>query len=198
MKAELASLRSTPDTPEKAARFAELRKSIDRYEDAGYGSCFLKDDRIARIVADNLLHFNGTRYHLIAFCIMPNHVHVLIEVAEGWSLSQIMHGWRSYTANEANKALGRTGRFWMEEYFDRFIRDVNHFQKALSYIRMNPVNAGLTTDPDAWPWTWEVAHEGAEPRAAPGDTGFQPVEGGTRAGSPCSQEAALKTKGNRL
>ena len=194
MKAELAALRSAPDTPEKAARLAELRKTIDHYEDAGYGSCFLKDERIARIVADNLRHFDGTRYRLISFCIMPNHVHVLIEAAERWSLSQILHGWRSYTANEANKILGRTGRFWMEEYFDRFIRDDNHFRSVLSYIRMNPVKAGLTTDPDAWPWSWEVSPlpRASSPcsRGTPGDTGCQPVMMQTRASSPCSQENA--------
>ena len=195
MKAELAVLRSAPDTSEKAARLAELRKTIDRYEDAGYGSCFLKDERIARIVADNLRHFDGTRYRLISFCIMPNHVHVLIEVAERWSLSQILHGWRSYTANEANRVLGRTGRFWMEEYFDRFIRDDKHFRSVLSYIRMNPVKAGLTTDPDAWPWSWEVSPlpRASSPcsREPPGDTGCQPVPPQPRASSPCSQENVL-------
>ena len=99
------------------------------------------------------------------YVIMPNHVHVLIEVADGWSLSRILHGWRSFTANEANKILGRTGRFWMEEYFDRYIRDERHFLNVQSYIRMNPVKAGLVADPAAWPWTWE----------APGSAGCQPA-----------------------
>ena len=91
---------------------------------------------------------------------MPNHVHVLIEVNEGWSLSRIMHGWRSYTAKEANRILGRTGRFWMEEYYDRYIRDDNHLQKTINYILNNPANAGL----DEWPWVGERG------------TGFQPAE----------------------
>ena len=165
MKAELLLLRSAPDTPETAARYVELRKSVDRFEDAGHGACWLADPSIARIVSDNLLHFNGIRYRLLSFCIMPNHVHVLIEVADGWSLSRILHGWRSFTANEANKLLGRTGRFWMEEYFDRYIRDERHFLNVQSYIRMNPVKAGLVADPAAWPWTWET----------PGSAGCQPA-----------------------
>ena len=140
-------------------QYQRLRQKIAEYEDAGYGQCFLRDERIAAIMQDTLKHFDGERYQLICWCIMPNHVHVLIEVNEGWSLSRIMHGWRSYTAKEANRILGRTGKFWMEEYYDRYIRDDNHLQKTINYILNNPANAGL----DEWPW---VSERG---------TGFQPV-----------------------
>lgn len=140
-------------------QYQRLRQKIAEYEDAGYGQCFLRDERIAAIMQDTLKHFDGERYQLICWCIMPNHVHVLIEVNEGWSLSRIMHGWRSYTAKEANRILGRTGRFWMEEYYDRYIRDDNHLQKTINYILNNPANAGL----DEWPWVGERS------------TGFQPV-----------------------
>lgn len=140
-------------------QYQRLRQKIAEYEDAGYGQCFLRDERIAAIMQDTLKHFDGERYQLICWCIMPNHVHVLIEVNEGWSLSRIMHGWRSYTAKEANRILGRTGRFWMEEYYDRYIRDDNHLQKTINYILNNPANAGL----DEWPWVGERG------------TGFQPV-----------------------
>ena len=140
-------------------QYQRLRQKIAEYEDAGYGQCFLRDERIAAIMQDTLKHFDGERYQLICWCIMPNHVHVLIEVNEGWSLSRIMHGWRSYTAKEANRILGRTGKFWMEEYYDRYIRDDNHLQKTINYILNNPANAGL----DEWPWVGERS------------TGFQPV-----------------------
>ena len=140
-------------------QYQRLRQKISEYEDAGYGQCFLRDERIAAIMQDTLRHFDGERYQLICWCIMPNHVHVLIEVNEGWSLSRIMHGWRSYTAKEANRILGRTGKFWMEEYYDRYIRDDNHLQKTINYILNNPANAGL----DEWPWVGERG------------TGFQPV-----------------------
>jgi REP element-mobilizing transposase RayT len=140
-------------------QYQRLRQKIAEYEDAGYGQCFLRDERIAAIMQDTLKHFDGERYQLICWCIMPNHVHVLIEVNEGWSLSKIMHGWRSYTANEANRILGRTGKFWMEEYYDRYIRNDNHLQKTINYILNNPANAGL----DDWPWVGVRS------------TGFQPV-----------------------
>ena len=140
-------------------QYQRLRQKIAEYEDAGYGQCFLRDERIAAIMQDTLKHFDGERYQLMCWCIMPNHVHVLIEVNEGWSLSRIMHGWRSYTAKEANRILGRTGKFWMEEYYDRYIRDDNHLQQTINYILNNPANAGL----DEWPWVGERS------------TGFQPV-----------------------
>lgn len=129
-----------------------LRKRIDKYEDAGYGQCFLQDPRIASMIQENLFHFNGVRYNVLNWCIMPNHVHVLIEVKEGWTLSTIMHGWRSYTAHQANKILGRTGDFWMDEYFDRYIRDEKHLETVINYIDNNPVKAGLVDEAYKWPW----------------------------------------------
>ncbi len=156
-------------------QYQRLRQKIAEYEDAGYGQCFLRDERIAAIMQDTLKHFDGERYQLICWCIMPNHVHVLIEVNEGWSLSRIMHGWRSYTAKEANRILVRTGKFWMEEYYDRYIRDDNHLQQTINYILNNPANAGL----DEWPWVGERS-TGSQPvlQASglyPRSTGSQPV-----------------------
>ena len=147
------------DSSYNSSQYQRLRQKIAEYEDAGYGQCFLRDERIAAVMQDTLKHFDGERYQLICWCIMPNHVHVLIEVNEGWSLSRIMHGWRSYTANEANRILGRTGKFWMEEYYDRYIRNDNHLQKTINYILNNPANAGL----DGWPWVGDRS------------TGSQPV-----------------------
>lgn len=149
MKALLPSIRSECET--RAA--AVLRVKIERFEDAGYGACHLRDPRVAGVVVDNLLHFDGNRYRLHAYCIMPNHVHVLLELGSGWTLSRILHGWRSYTAKEANRILGRSGRFWMEEYFDRWIRNERHLAAEVAYILGNPVKAGLVDNADAWRWS---------------------------------------------
>ena len=108
----------------------EVLNRIAQYEDSGYGQCFLQDRRVAEMVQDTLLHFDGVKYSLVRWCIMPNHVHLLIEVVPGTTLSSIMHSIRSYTAHQANKLLNRTGKFWMEEYFDRFIRTDKHFRYA--------------------------------------------------------------------
>ena len=131
----------------------KLLRLLDQYEDAGKGSCYLKDDRIAKLVQDALLFHDGKRYKLLNWCIMPNHVHVLIEKFEGVTLSGILHSWRSFTAHKANEILGRTGDFWMKDYFDRFIRDESHLNATIRYIENNPVKAGLANEPEDWPWS---------------------------------------------
>ena len=150
---------SAGETP--AYQYQKMLELLDRYEDAGYGQCFLRDKRIATIVRNTLFYFDGERYELIQWCIMPNHVHVLIKVRPGVSLSTILHSWRTFTAHEANKILGRTGQFWMHEYFDRYIRDARHFESTVNYIRNNPVKAGLVSEPEQWPWvgdSTQVSH----------------------------------------
>ncbi len=131
---------------------AQLKKRISRYEDKGFGACFLTDSRIAKLVQDALLYFDGDRYRLLAWCIMPNHVHVMIEIMN-YSLSSIVHSWKSYTAHQANKLLNRKGKFWMPDYFDRFIRNQRHFNSTIEYIKHNPVKAGLVPVPELWPWS---------------------------------------------
>ena len=92
---------------------AELvrRKRIDAYWDQGYGSCFLREERIAALVQDCLLYADGERYQLHAWCVMPNHVHVLFTPQTGWEMGKIVQTWKSYTAHQGNKLLGRSGEF---------------------------------------------------------------------------------------
>jgi len=130
-----------------------LRKLIAKYEDAGHGACWLRNPRIAALIEEALLHFDGQRYRLIAWCVMPNHVHVLIETREEWPLGSILHSWKSFTAQRANALLRRSGDFWEREYFDRFIRDDRHFTNAVGYIEMNPVKAGLVAKAEEWRWS---------------------------------------------
>jgi REP element-mobilizing transposase RayT len=113
----------------------------------------LRDDRVAEIVQNNWLHFAGERYTLHAWVIMPNHTHILYTPLPGWDLSQIVHSWKSYTAHKINKLLGRSGKLWQDEAFDRYIRDARHFDNALAYVENNPVKAGLCAKPEDWPWS---------------------------------------------
>jgi len=83
-------------------RAVALRQRIETHEDAGYGQCFLRDSRIATLTEDALQYFDGTRYRLLAWCVMPNHVHSLIEMVKGYSLGGILHSWKSYTAKKVN------------------------------------------------------------------------------------------------
>jgi REP element-mobilizing transposase RayT len=129
------------------------RQQLETLLDAGYGACYLREEQIATLVEENWKHFDNQRYRLLAWVVMPNHVHVLIKILEGFPLDQIIKSWKSYTALEANKRLNRNGRFWYPDYFDRFIRDQNHFGAVVRYIHNNPVKAGLVDSPELWPFS---------------------------------------------
>lgn len=131
----------------------EWRRRIHDALDRGYGSCFLRDDRLAKIVEDSLLRFDGERYTLHAWCVMPNHVHTLFTPLRKFKMSKIVHSWKSFTALECNKVLGRIGKFWEREPFDRYIRNQRHFQNAVTYIENNPVRAGLCEEAEDWRWS---------------------------------------------
>ena len=128
----------------------QFRKSVEKFLDAGYGSCFLKDPAVATIVQNSLKYHDSKKYDLAAWVVMPNHLHFLITPFEEVELSEIAHSIKSYTAHEANKVLGRTGRFWQVEPFDRYIRNRRHFNAVVEYIEKNPVKAGLCRRPDEW------------------------------------------------
>jgi REP element-mobilizing transposase RayT len=121
---------------------------VEKYLDAAHGRCWLKQDAIARIVAEALSRFDCERYRLVAWCIMPNHVHAVVQPLPGHGLPSILHTWKSYTAKEANKLLGRRGTFWQPEYYDHMIRDERDLAKAIEYVLMNPEMAGLKD----WKW----------------------------------------------
>jgi putative DNA methylase len=131
---------------------AVLRTRIEKYIDKGLGAAWLARPTIATMVQQNLLfHETLKKYTLQAWVIMPNHVHVLMTPDKNTTVSTILHSWKGYTAREANRILGRTGRFWQPDYFDRFVRDDEHFFKLIQYIQNNPVKAGLCSSPEECP-----------------------------------------------
>src|SRR6266566_1733701 len=115
-----------------------FQRRIEKYLDQGFGKAFLKDDRIATLVQNSLLRFDGTRYRLFAWVVMPNHVHTLFTRFEGYEIKKILHSLKSYTAHESNHILGREGKFWLEDYFDRYSRNEKHFYRTVRYIENNP------------------------------------------------------------
>jgi len=125
------------------ARPADRVAIVDGALDQGHGRRDLTAPIIAELVQNALLTFDGERYALLAWCVMPNHVHVLLELRSSYRLDQIVHSWKSYTAVAANRLLARTGSFWAREYFDRFMRDEEHLARTAAYIEGNPVKAGL-------------------------------------------------------
>ena len=134
-------------------RNIEFRRRIDKYEDAGHGNCWLKYPRIAELVRSSLLFFDGEKYRLLEWCVMPNHVHALVLPVSGHLPATIVHSWKSYTGHAIGKRFGMTKPFWMVEYHDRFIRDERHLENVRAYIRRNPVTAGLVRSVEEWLWS---------------------------------------------
>lgn len=116
----------------------------------GHGECHLKDPTLAGFVEDALLFFDGKRYRLLAWVVMPNHIHVMLEAFDSYPVASIVKSWKGFTAREVNKLLGRAGQFWSRDYFDRYVRNFDHYNNALNYIHMNPVKAGLVDRPEDW------------------------------------------------
>jgi len=127
-----------------------LRRRIEAYIDSGSGSCLLTDARIAELVENTLIRGDSREYDLLAWCVMPNHVHTLIAPFPDRSLTTIVGSWKSYTAHEANRILGRQGRFWFADYFDVYMRSTAHLEDTISYIEHNPVAARLVSRREQW------------------------------------------------
>ena len=115
---------------------------------------------IASVVAGALQHFDNQRYRLFAWCIMPNHVHVVVRVFPGHPLAEVIHSWKSFSAKRANDLLNCDGGFWQREYYDHLIRSESEFERAVRYVAENPEKAGLRN----WRWVW-VGGRDAHPTA---------------------------------
>jgi REP element-mobilizing transposase RayT len=127
---------------------ALLRSRIEKYMDQGFGNAYLKIPRLATIVQEALLRDDGKKYRLTAWVVMPNHAHLLLTRFPPLTIATIMQSFKSLTAHRANKLLKRQGAFWMPDYFDRYIRNVRHYQETIEYIEKNPVHAGLCSRPE--------------------------------------------------
>jgi REP element-mobilizing transposase RayT len=132
---------------------AKRAEAADAALDRGYGRRNLSNGSVASLVEDALLRFDGERYALLAWCVMPNHVHALVETFPGVRLDRVVHSWKSFTAHKVNALLERHERFWAPEYFDRYMRDDAHLAVTTAYVEANPVRAGLCGEPYDWPFS---------------------------------------------
>ena len=130
----------------------ERRRRLEGYLDRGFGECWLGQSNIAELTEGALRFFDGQRYQLQAWVVMPNHVHLLVNVWD-MPLGELVKSWKGFAARKANKLLGRSGEFWEREYMDTVITDEEHWRTAVRYIENNPVKAKLVSDPKAWPWS---------------------------------------------
>jgi type I restriction enzyme R subunit/putative DNA methylase len=160
-------LRTVP--PER--QDAERRRQVEAWIDAGHGCCLFREPAAACLVQDTFLFFDGERYRLLAWVVMPNHVHVLFQPLEGWTMARIVASWKSFTGRRLSSLLpaspgaNAVHRVWHREYWDRFIRDERHLHSAREYIHNNPVKAGLVRRPEEWEWSSARLEPGA-PRGA--------------------------------
>ena len=131
-------------------------EEIERILGVGHGSCLLRKPENAQIIVDNWRHFDGENYHLNAWVVMPNHVHVLIEPLAGHPLGRIVQSWKSYTAKRiAFQPASEAKRLWQPDYWDRCIRNERHYRATVEYIHQNPVRAHLCARSEDWPWSSE-------------------------------------------
>ncbi|MFO0904331.1 MAG: hypothetical protein U0939_15110 [Pirellulales bacterium] len=171
-RAELAwkaeRLRLSPMERERW-RSKRLFQFIDELLDAETPNPPLTDPRLAPLVESAMRHFDGVRYDLLSYTIMPSHLHWLFRPLEPWALRAvnesrtrgrertpreiITHSLQSYTATQCNRVLGRRGCFWQAEAYDHWVRDEPELARIIAYIEQNPVRARLCAQPTDWPWT---------------------------------------------
>ena len=144
--------------------FRKFEKTLDN---AQSGPLWLKDERIAKEVAESLHYRDGKVYRLDAYCIMANHVHIVFAplaiqpAGEAQTnslryntLASIMQSLKGYTAWKANRLLGRSGAFWHHESYDHSVRNTSQWQQIVTYVLNNPVKAGLIKDWKKWRWSY--------------------------------------------
>jgi putative transposase len=163
--AQLEAILERVPEPDERVRHAYVghRRLFDRWDGAlgraQTGRFWLRDPRIAAMVSECLHHRDGRIYDLDAFCIMPNHVHIVFtplpkSAGTFHSMSAIMHSLKRYTARQANLLLAREGKFWQHENYDHMVRDEAEWARIISYVVLNPVVAGLVRDWRDWDWTY--------------------------------------------
>jgi REP element-mobilizing transposase RayT len=149
------------DTEEAINR--DYYRNVERYLDKGLGECVLNRLEIAAVVAGAIRFFDGQRYRLHAWVVMPNHAHVVFWPMPNQTVSQLVKSWKQYTATRANRILNRVGTtFWQPEPFDHWIRDDEEHARCCRYVLQNPVKARLCAAPEDWQWSsawpgWKTA-----------------------------------------
>ncbi len=118
-------------------------QKIDKWLDAGYGACVLKDDACGRIVENAIWHYDGIRYIVHGYVVMSNHVHLMLQPSDNYKLEKILHSIKSFSANAINKQVGRCGKLWGAESYDRIIRDSCHYHNVKNYLFKNVSMGGI-------------------------------------------------------
>ncbi len=139
---------------EQEKLFQWYSNRVDKHLDESQGVCHLRNPDVASLVSGAIRFFNGERYELHSWVVMPNHVHAVVRPTRPHTLSAILHSWKSFAAHEINKRLPKKiVPFWQSESYDHLIRDGEDLHRCCHYTTMNPVNAGLCNKPEHWRWS---------------------------------------------
>jgi REP element-mobilizing transposase RayT len=131
----------------------ERRKQLEAYLDKGHGQGWLRRPEIAAICEQAFLRPHPAPYVLKSWCLMPNHVHVLVAVTNE-PMRVFVQKWKGGTARDCNALLHRSGfSFWADDYWDTYMRDADQERRVANYIESNPVKVGLTSFAKEWPWS---------------------------------------------
>jgi len=136
----LDELLKTIDPKQKKIYYETFWKGYHDMLDGCYGACELRNPLNAQIVADALLFFDGERYNLGDFVVMPNHVHILVTPAIKWNISDLLHSWKRFSAREINKRMKQDGKLWQHESYDHIVRNEEQLKRIQRYIKNNPKN----------------------------------------------------------
>ncbi len=128
---------------------------IGRFLDSGYGSCILQKPEIAQIVRGSLEYYDKIKYLLHAWCIMPNHVHVVFQILAEHTLSEVLQGWKSFTSHAINKHLGTHGQLWQSDCYNHIIRSEKEYYHQIRYVWDNPLKTGHPK----WEWRWKCLED---------------------------------------
>ena len=122
---------------------ATFSREFLEHLDKGHRACVLRRGDLAEIVAKSLRHFDGERYLIGDFVVMPNHVHLLVGLLGSTDVEAQCYSWKKFTATEINRTLEQTGEFWQTESFDHLVRSAEQFERFQRYIAENGQAAGL-------------------------------------------------------
>lgn len=140
---------ATPETlerlpPEKLMEYhSRFTTTFHNELDRGHGACLLRKPAARKITEQALLFFDGERYEMGDFVVMPNHVHFLVRLKEGITIKEQCFSWKRFTSGEINRLTGRRGVFWQSESYDHIVRSLEALRTIQNYIANNPVKAGL-------------------------------------------------------
>ena len=121
----------------------QFNRCREDFLDNCHGRCLLRDPTLSQIVADSLTHFDGERYRMGDFIVMPNHVHLVAAFPNQEAMETQFDSWTHYSAFRIHQKIGETGHFWQQEPFDHLVRSVEQYQYLCKYIAENPRKAGL-------------------------------------------------------